>query len=233
MKKIWLIILILKFSTNFYGQENQKLIERTAYKIGIKKSEIFSRLTTTEEFENGILVVIPEIAEKGVGYILLNSHVVFIDKNTFVIKAKSSQKKDWYIDAIGIDKISIEKKTYHLNKSTTTFGLLFEYSGSSRANSFYGTEWSLYDLKENKLNRLLKRFNIKSVSGETNTTCKGKFEKHSKKIEILNNESSNYADIKITDTINNYLINENCVEVSNETNLKTEILEYQSGKYKK
>ncbi|RSK39657.1 PA3715 family protein [Mangrovimonas spongiae] len=232
MKKILLFLIILTFSTNFFGQKSEKLIERTAKKIEIKESDIFYKLAITQEFENGILVIIPEVDEEGEGYILFNSHVIFIDKNTFKIKAKFSQKKDWYSDAMGIDKISIEKKTHHLNKSTITFGLIFEYSGGGRANPFYGTEWSLYDLKDDKLNRLLKRFTIKSVFGETDTTCKGSFEKHSKKIEIQNNESNGYADIKITDTISQYLINKNCEKASKEIKLKTETLKYKNGEYK-
>ena len=232
MKKILLIIIFLTFSINLFGQENEKLIEKTVELIGIKKSDIFFKLATKQEFENGILVVIPEIAEKGEGYILFNSHLIFIDKNTFKIKAKFSQKKDWYSDAVRIDKISIEKKTYDLNKSSIVFGLLFEYSGGGRANPFYGTEWSLYELKKDKLNRLLKRFTIQSSFGETDTTCKGNFEKHSKNIEFQIKEPENYADIKITDTINKYSLNENCEEISQKTELKTETLRYKSGKYK-
>jgi predicted RNA-binding protein with TRAM domain len=232
MKKKLLIIIILTFSINFFGQENEKLIERTAEQMGIKKSDIFFRLATAQEFDDGILVVIPEVSEKGEGYISFNNHVIFIDKNTSKIKAEFSQKKDWYSDAMEIDKITIEREKYHLNKSVIAFGLLFEYSGGGRANPFYGTDWSLYELKNDKLNRLLKHFTLKSFFGETDTTCKGKFEEHSKKIEFQNNGANNYADIKITDTINKYVVNENCEEESLETELKAEILKYKNGKYK-
>lgn len=77
------------------------------------------------------------------------------------------------------------------------------------------------------------RFSLKSFFGETDTTCKGKFEEHSKKIEFQNNGANDYAVIKIIDTIDKYLRNENCKEESLETELKTETLKYKNGKYKK
>lgn len=218
-----LIILFLAFSINFYGQKNEKLISHTAEKIEIEKSDIYSRLTTSLEFENGTLIIIPEVAEKEEGYITFNSHIVLIDSRT--------DKKDWYIDAVAMKEITIEPRLYHLNKSTVAYGIKISYSGQSRADPYYATHLSLYALTKGKLYRVLKDYPVKSFKGETDTTCKGKLEEHSKQIE-LSPTTKKYAKLKVTDTIKLSERNEDCEVITQETIFNTEILKFKNGEYK-
>ena len=103
MKKFLISIFFILPQYFFAQDENQQLIIDTAQKIGIEEPDIYSRLTKFQEFENGTLMMIPEIAEEGEGYMILNNHVVLIDSQTGTVKAKFSGEKDLYIDAVAID----------------------------------------------------------------------------------------------------------------------------------
>ena len=228
-----LTIIFLTLCLNCKSQNQpQHLIEQTAQKVGIQNSEIFSRLSTSQQFDNGILIVIPEIAEQGDGYMIFNSNIILIDENTGEVKAKFSGQKDWYIDAVSIDKIEIEPILYQLNETTVAFGLKIFYSNQSRPNPYSSTQLSLYALEGKKLNRVLKDFPIKTFNGETDTTCQGEFKEHCKNIEILETYSNKFADLKFIDKIELSERNEDCEKIIKETRKEIEILKYENGEYK-
>ena len=228
-----LTIIILALSLNCSSQiQSQELIEQTAQKVGIQNSEIFSRLSTSQKFDNGTLIIIPEIAEEGDGYMIFNSNIILIDNKTGLVKAKFTGKKDWYIDAVSIDQIEIEPKLYQLNETTVAFGLKIFYSNQSRPNPYSSTQLSLYALKGNNLNRVLKDFPIKTFNGETDPTCKGEFEEHSKNIQVLDTYSNEFADLKFTDKIELSERNKDCEKIKTETRTESEFLKYENGEYK-
>lgn len=232
MKNLLILILLTSY-LNCIGQNKaEHLIEKTGQKIGIEKTDIYFRLATTKKFENGILIVIPEIAEKGNGYIIFNSNIILINGKTGDIKSKFRGKKDWYIDAVGISKIKIENKLYHLNKTTVGYGLQIFYSGQSKPNPYYATQLSIYAQQGDDFNQVLKDYPIKIFNGETDTTCKGKFEEHFKKIDITNNQTNNYLNLKFTDSIEISKRNKKCEKTILETKSNIEILKYKNGEYK-
>ena len=231
--KNFLTVIVFTLSFTCLGQnQTQQLIEQTAQKIGIPTSDIFSRLATSQKFENGTLIVIPEIAEKGDEYLTFNSHIVLIDDESGAIKGKFRGEKDWYIDAVSIDKIEIEPQLYQLNETTLGYGLNIFYSGQSKPNPYSGTELSLYALEGSDLKQVLKDYPIQSFNGETDTTCRGTFEEHSKKIEVLNTFTNQYANLQFTDSIELSELNEDCDEILKETRKEIKILKYENGEYR-
>lgn len=233
MKNPLTIIFIIVF-LNCLGQvQSQQLIEQTATKAGIQKSDVFYRLATSQIFNDETLIVIPEIAEDGDGYMVFNSNIILVDNESGTIKAKFRGEKDLYIDAVSIDMIEIEAKKYHLNEKTAAFGLRIFYSNQSRPNPYSGTELSLYVLRGNQLRRILKDFSIKTFNGKTDTTCNGEFEEHSKDIQILDSYTNDFADLKFIDEIELFERNEDCEKVVIKTRKETEILKYENDGYKK
>lgn len=212
--------------------QSLQLIEQTAQKAGIQTSDIFSRLTTSKKFDRGTLIVIPEITEEGDDNIILSSNIILIDDKTGAVKARFIGEKDWYIDAVSIDKIEIEPNFYQLNETTVAFGLKIFYSNQSRPNPYASTQLSLYALEGSNLNRVLKDFPIKTFNGETDTTCKGEFEEHSKKIQVLDTYSNEFADLKFIDKIELSERNKDCEKISIETRMESETLKYRNGEYK-
>lgn len=80
-----------------------------------------------------------------------------------------------------MDKIEIEPNIYQLNEKTFAYGLKIYYSNQSRPNPYASTQLSLYVREGNKLSRVLKDYPLNTFNGETDATCKGIFEEHSKK----------------------------------------------------
>jgi len=226
-------ILFLTLSLSCLSQNHsQKMIKQIAQNIGIQNTDIYSRLTTSQKFDIGTLFVIPEIAEKGNGYVIFNSNIILIDDKTGEIKARFTGQKDWYIDAVSIDKIKIEPKIHQLNKKTMAIGLKLYYSNRSQPNPYSSIQLSLYAFDGKNLKRVLKDFSIKITNGKTDSTCKGKFEKHSKDMQVLNTYSNKFADLKFIDKIEISERDEDCEKVSKETSKKFEILKYENGEYK-
>lgn len=172
----------MTLSLTCLGQDqSQQLIDRTAEKIGIQNSDIFSRLATSQEVDKGILVVIPAIAEKGEGYMILDSHLILIDDKSGEVKAQFRGEKDLNIDAISIDKIEIKPKPYQLNETTLAYGLKIFLSNQSRPNPYSSTQLSLYALEGDKLNRVLKDYPIVFLGGKRTQPAKGSLKNIRKK----------------------------------------------------
>jgi len=230
--KYLLIIISMTLSFNCLGQkESRELVEETAQKVGIKKSAIFFQLSISQKFENEILIIIPEIAEEGEGYMILNSNIILIDKKTGTIKAKFRGKKEWFIDAVRIDQIEIEPSIYKLNETNMVFGLKVFYANQSRPNPTSSIELSLYAFDGEKLNVVLKGFTISHYVGETDTTCIGTFEVQTKELKISNTYTNQYADLEFVNSIELYEQNENCEKIIKDSRKEVEFLKYQNGKY--
>lgn len=212
--------------------QSQELIEQTGQKVGIQISGIFSGLASSQKFENGTIIVIPQIAEEGDGYIIFNSNIILLDDKTGEVKAHFRGKKDWYMDAVSIDKMEIEPKLYQLNKTTVAFGLKLFYINRSGPNPYSSTQLSLFALEGNKLNRVLKDFPIRTFKGETDTTCKGELEEHSKIMQVLDTYSNEFFDLKFFNSIEMSERNEDCQKLIRKTRKELEILKYENGEYK-
>ncbi|WP_157466081.1 hypothetical protein [Belliella baltica] len=229
-----LIIFFLTLSFNCLGQkESRELVEVTAQKVGIKNSAIFFQLAVSQEFENDILIVIPEIAEEGEGYMILTSNIILTNKKSGTIKAKFRGEKEWFSDAVRIDQIEIEPSIYKLNETNVAFGLKVFYANQSRPNPSSITELSLYAFDGEKLNVVLKEFPISHYVGKTDTTCIGTFEVHTKELKISNTYTNQHADLEFVNSIELYEQNENCEKIIKDAKKEVEILKYESGRYKK
>ncbi|HSJ11621.1 MAG TPA: hypothetical protein VK916_02990, partial [Gillisia sp.] len=112
------------------------------------------------------------------------------------------------------------------------YGLNIFYSGQSKPNPYSGTELSLYALEGSDLKQVLKDYPIKSFNGETDTTCRGTFEEHSKKLKVLKTYTNQYADLHFTDCIELSELNEDCDELLKETRQEINILKYENGEYR-
>lgn len=231
-KKPFLIIFFLSLAFNCLGQEKSLLLfEQTAKKIGIKNSDIHLQFAVSQDFEDHLLIVIPEIAEEGDGYMIFNSNIILKDKKTGEIEAVFKGEKDWYSDAVRIDQIEIEPKIYQLNKTNVAFGLKVHYANQSRPNPTSSIELSLFAFDGKKLNAVLRNFPISQHHGETDTTCKGTFEIHTKKLKISNSYTNQYADLEFVNSIVLYEQDDDCEKTYSQSIEKVETLKYKGNQY--
>ena len=231
MKKI-LLFIILTISQVLSAQNKvDEILIQISKKLEIDKADHFNPLITLHNFGNETLIVIPTYNEKEDGYAILNSNLVLINNKTKQILAKFHKNKDWYTDAIRLEKIEIDSTKFDIGKNNKLFKIKFHYSGSSKSNPYYSTNLSLFKQEKDSLIRLLKDYPIKTFNGETDTTCQGEFEEHSKHLVVLNSNEK-YPKIKVIDSIKNFKNNDKCEEEMVRKKIIIDTLRFQDGEYK-
>lgn len=232
MKKL-LFILISTIVVISYAQEKPiNLVENTLNHLKIKKKNCFTKLIKNEKIsELESIILIPEIAEKGDGYIILNGHILIVNNKNGKIKSHFSEKKSWYSDAVRIDNIQIIYKPYKISKDSETIGVVIDYYGSSRANPYSSKELSLFIRKGVKLIRVLKDYSIYSSIGETNGANSGEFVEHRKTIEPIINSETKFCNLKVIDSIIK-TESKDGVQTKIKNSNKIEQLKFINGKYK-
>ncbi|WP_339411834.1 hypothetical protein [Pseudomonas sp. EA_35y_Pfl2_R5] len=80
---------------------------------------------------------------------------------------------DW--DAIFVDGLEFDTAPYRLREGDLAFGIRVKRRSMSRANPFYETSLSLYELKEPHLRPVLSELVMDRSGGEWDTRCAGEF----------------------------------------------------------
>ncbi|WP_347174551.1 hypothetical protein [Polaribacter uvawellassae] len=232
MKKL-LFIIFTTFSVISYAQENTiNLVENTLKYLKIKKENCFTKFIKNKKItESESIILIPEIAEKGNGYIILNGHILIVNNKSGKIKSRFSEKESWFSDAVRLNNIQIIYKPYKISKDSETIGIVIDYYGNSRANPFSSKELSLFIRKEEKLIRVLKDYPIYSLNGETNGMNSGEFVEHKKTIEPIINSQTKFFNLKVIDSIIK-TESKNGVQTKIKKSNKVEQLKFINGKYK-
>ena len=232
MKKLLFIIFSI-ITVISYAQEKQiNLVENTLKYLNIKKENCFSKFIKNKKItESESIILIPEIAEKGNGYITLNGHILIVNNKNGKIKSHFSEKESWFSDAVRLDNIQIIYKPYKISKDYETIGVVIDYYGNSRANPYSSKELSLFIRKEEKLIRVLKDYSIYSSNGETNGMNSGEFVEHKKTIEPIINSQTKFFNLKVIDSIIK-TESKNGVQIKIKNSNKVEQLKFINGKYK-
>ena len=181
--------------------------------------------------ESESVLVIPEIAEKGEGYTILNGHILIVKNKDGHIKSRFFEKKSWFSDAVRLEKINVIYQPYKISKDTETIGILINYYGSSRANPYSSEELSLFVRNGEKLDRVLRDYPIQRFNGETDGMNNGIFVKHRKTIEPNINSTAVFFELKVTDSIKRTEY-KNGIEKVIDKSEKIEKLKYVNGEYK-
>lgn len=97
-------------------------------------------------------------------------------------------------DALYISKIDLDVTTFSQISNNLTFAINIEKYGSSRVSPFSEKTLTLYEIYDNKLNKLLDKLSIANGSGENDGNGKGYFTEHSKTLKKLQH-TVNYPDL--------------------------------------
>lgn len=218
IKKLTLIVVLL-ISTGFSAQE----IDATRFNNVLKQlkyssSQIHKELFTEKKMpnvEDSYIIVVPVLLGK-------LEDDGFSVKNTLLITDNSGKIKNKYIDpiefgsdAIMLSSFTIDTGLYNLNSTIRAFGVIANYTGSSRPNPFSSSDISMYYPVEKTLKKVLDNFCIGDFRGEWDTNCAGDFEESSSIIILENGKTNNLVNLKvktITSIINNEEVNGDCVE---------------------
>jgi hypothetical protein len=232
MKRL-LLLVILNLTINSCAQEKSiDLVQNTLNKLNIKKENCFTKFIINQKISKSeSIILIPEINEKGNGYITLNGHILIINSKNGEIQSSFSEKESWFSDAVRLENIEILYKPYKISKDSETIGVVIDYYGSSGANPYSSKELSLFIRKGEKLIRVLKGYSIYSSNGETNGANSGEFVEHKKTIEPIINSQTKFFNLKVIDSIIK-TESKDGVQTKIKNSNKVEQLKFINGKYK-
>ena len=232
MKKL-LLILISTFTFSSYAQEKSiDLVQIALSNLNIKIENCLSEFIIQQDIsESESVIVIPEIAEKGDGFMTLNGHLLILNKKNGKIKSRFSEKESWNSDAIKLENIEVVYQPYQLTKNSETIGVLIDYNGASRPNPYSSKELSLFIRNGKKLVSVLKDYSIYKLNGETDGLNSGEFVEHRLIIQPNLNSKSEFYDLNIIDSIIKIQSMEGSEKIIKKSK-KIKNLKYENGKYK-
>lgn len=223
--------------------ENEYILDFVAKELSI---DSFKRIKDLEAFkllpnnQEEAIVVIPEIVEGSVeeDFFKLHTHIAIVNLKTKIITHQyfeSSKTNNWTSDAIRLDGISIDKKTYPVKENTNAFGVLVEYFGSSRVNPYYKKALSLFVKENGKLKNILHNYNFEENTGEWNGACEGEF--HDEKTEFIftTDKTNDYFDIIVKKTFTkttNFETEIGDCDYNEEIKRETSVLKFDGKQYK-
>ena len=232
MKKL-LLILISTFTFSSYAQEKSiDLVQIALSNLNIKIENCLSEFIIQQDIsESESVIVIPEIAEKGDGFMTLNGHLLILNKKNGKVKSRFSEKESWNSDAIKLENIEVVYQPYQLTKNSETIGVLIDYNGASRPNPYSSKELSLFIRNGKKLVSVLKDYSIYKLNGETDGLNSGEFVEHRLIIQPNLNSKSEFYDLNIIDSIIKIQSMEGSEKIIKKSK-KIKNLKYENGKYK-
>ncbi|MET6990802.1 hypothetical protein [Sediminicola arcticus] len=232
MKKL-LLFLISTYTFSSCAQEKSiDFVQSALSNLNIKIENCLSEFIIQKDIsESETVIVIPEIAHKGDGYMTLNGHLLILNRKNGKIKSRFSEKDSWNSDAIKLENIEVVYQPYQLTKNSETIGVLIEYNGGSRPNPYSSTELSLFIRNGEKLVCVLKDYSIYRLNGETDGMSIGEFVEHRLIIRPNLNSKSEFYDLNIIDSIIKIQSMEGTEKII-EKSKKIENLKYENGKYK-
>lgn len=218
------------------------VVDNVIAKLGLDRSKIYENFTSSQilsdDTDENIVVVIPEIAEEDEEMFKLNSHIVLVNTATGKISHKyfeSFETNSWLSDAISIEEIAIDTTTYQLNENTQAFGIKTFYLSRSQPNPYNNRTISLFVKSGDSLKKVLNNYDISQYGGEWDTRCSGEFTSVDNTLKITNEKSNDYFNIevktKITKT-NSYVDEKGECIAKDSVTSKTSILKFDGITYK-
>ncbi len=188
---------------------NPDLINMVLSQLNIKKENCKTNFISIKDVPDNkemSIVIIPEISteEKEDYYFELNSYILIVNKKTGKIKSKfyeSSKTNAWTSDALVLTDITIDTAPYNIKKGKRAFGVRVHYIGSSKPNPYEAETISLFIDEDNKLNRVLNKYEVNGNFGEWDTNCAGEFTNFNSILIISNISTNNYYNINVKTTI--------------------------------
>lgn len=215
------------------------VIDNVIAKLGLDRSKIYESFTSsqilTDDENEYIVVVIPEIAEEEEEMLNLNSHIVLVNTATGKITHKYFEANAWQSDAISIEEIAIDTITYQLSENTQAFGLKTFYLSRSQPNPYNNRTITLFVKSGDSLKKVLNSYDVSEYGGEWDTRCAGEFTSVDNTFKTTNEKNNNYFDIEVKSKItktNSYVDEKGECTDEKTITIKTSVLKFDGNMYK-
>ena len=188
---------------------------------------------------NEAVVIVPEIAEGHPEEMFeLNTHLAVVNLATNSLSYhyfESHKTNGWVSDAMILDAIQIDTAPYIVTENTRAFGVKLLFTGSSRANPYYGERLSLFVQKENDLQKILPHFTVEDNRAELDGPCIGTTLSEKKTLIMETEKTHGYFNITVKTTLGETIDfedeNGEC-QSKESTSYETSLLKFDGTTYK-
>ncbi len=199
--KIFYVLVLVFLSNNAYSQ----LSDLTAsvmdqLNINIKDCESLFAEKVLPYNKDLSVIVIPKIGQKEEDMFSLDSYVVVVNNKTKKIKHlyfESYKTSGWESDAIFIYEVSIDTAKYLVQDSVRAFGVVLHTRNMSQPNPYNSRFISLFIPDGDKLQNILKNYEIFSYGGETDMNCFAEMNTEEKTLSLSKAKSNDYFNINV------------------------------------
>lgn len=239
---IALLFINCFFAKGQNSYENSLLVAEVLQQLKLEKKDI-----KTELFAEKILpdnpsqsvLVIPKIISNEAGIdnnfsYNLDAYILIVENSSGKIINKYFESEAWISDAVMLTSIEIDTAPYLLQSNNRAFGVIVNYTGSSRPNPYSRSDLTLFTANGKSLKPLLKNYLLAKSVGEWDTNCAGEFEDMHSILIIDKQKSNNLNNLIVKQTITktkNFVTNDDCDEKETKTQKKL-VLKFNKKEYK-
>jgi len=205
--------------------------------LNLDPSKVYHELYTEKKMPNSeysYIIVIPVVKQKVTDdYFLLNNYILITDENG-LIKTRYLDTAEITSDAIMLQSFTIDTGLYNLTSNIRAFGVVANYTGSSRPNPYSSSKISIYYPYGKILKKVLSDYDLYSSGGEWDMSCTGQFYENRSVIILDQAKNNGFANLKIktisTETISKEIDGECSENKTSKTSYK--ILRFNKSVYK-
>jgi len=235
MNRIFLVIILVLVSNHSFAQPSDltfKVMDELSISIDDCEGSLFAEKILPNN-QDLTVIVIPKIGKKEEDMYTLDSYVVVVNNKTKKIQQlyfESYTTSGWESDAVFIYDLTIDTAPYLVQENVRAFGVVLHTRSMSQPNPYSSNFISLFIANGDKLQNILKNYEIYSYGGETDMNCFAEMYSENKTLILSKNKTNNYFDINV-DVLQTKLTSKDCIETETFTNSK-QMLKFIDGSYK-
>ena len=225
--KYWPLLFLFFISSQSFAQDST-LFNQVIRQLNLDPFNIDTEFMVAKvrpENPKETIVVIPEIAEEDGDYITFNCYLLIVNSETRKIVNRYFEPSCWYSDAIVLSGIEIDTAPYKVSENNRAFGIRVHYYGRSQPNPYSHSSLSLFVKSKDRLERILKNYEVIDYGGEWDMQCDGESIGEKKTLIMRTNKTNAHFDIlvknEITETETHADENGECLSTEKITTLKS------------
>ena len=221
--------------------ENSLLVAEVLQQLKLEKkdikTELFAEKMLPDKTSQSVLVI-PKIISSEADIdnnfsFDLDAYIVIVENSTRKIINKYFEPEAWTSDAVMLSSIEIDTAPYFFQQNKRAFGVIVNYTGSSRPNPYSRSDLTLFTADKKSLKPVLKNYLLAESIGEWDTNCAGEFEDMHSILIIDKQKSNNWNNLIVKQTITkttNFITNDNCDGKETKTQKKL-VLKFNKKQY--
>lgn len=218
-----------------FAQSNETdLLVKVLKNLQIDQDNCYLDLLTFQSIPDSIdqtIVFIPEISERGEGYLGFNVNLIVVNSNSGEILSRFSEDKWLYNDAVGIDKVEIHYNEFKIGSNVNSIVLKITQSNRSRIFPYSGEYISIFSVRNDSLKLLLKEYMVKRFNGVSNMGCEGEYEEQKRYITSVTSENLNFYNLKVIDSMTTTIVDKDCNDEFVVLDTSDYLLIFKEGQY--